>query len=550
MSSSVGKSTRLGRPASLDTLPAELLKAVVILVARQDERLVGTKDMQPPRTRWPFEKGLVALSLTCKRLRAATLPFLCKKIVPRQLLQPVFQFGRIPQAMLDGIEELDCRDVTLETFAAAGKGLSALPNLTSLKIDYGKLCKIAAGLYSDYRFPPDRRFAPSPPPVHSTTPPSFSPMYPQFSPASPRYSPTSPQYSPSSPHHLPPCFSPRTPLYSSEWAPRPPYQPRYPSPLPTNAALGQPTRPAIDRLEFELAIDAFRPNRRRIRSLTLTDVDSGEFANWLNVFARRDILQHLTIGPSPNFLQLDQLRMLSCLSSYTIASLDLSDISLRSQGALDMDDLAALPTLQELEINVRAPNWLRLVERLAPNVVKLNLICTEMPLDARHAALRFPQLRELRFTGPASSLTLLAAFSGCKIATLVWIQQRASYWEMLQRTDFVEHLGDFPSLRIVSFGELNNLPPGEIESVKTACAHHGIEFAFETLDAGSRAPPSRMSTLNGLSSASDIAASLDGLVEWTSDRIDWLKRCGDVKGLREMVDLMSGVDAREMLERA
>lgn len=494
-------------------------------------------------------------------------------VVARQLLQPIFQFGRIPQAMLAGIEELDCRGVELETFAAAGKGLPALSNLTSVKIDYGKLCAISLGLYAGCRFPRDRRFVPSPPPLHSKTPPPFSPTYPQFSPAPPRFSPTSPRYSPRSPHFLPtspqyspaaprfsptspcyspasPCFSPRSPLYSPEWLPLSPYQMRYPSPLQANAALGQPARPAIDRLEFELAIDAFRRHRQRIRSLTLIDVDSGEFANWLNVFARRDILQHLTIGPSPNFIQLDQLRMFSCLSSYSIVSLDLSDISLREQGRLDMDDVVSLPSLQELQINVRAPNWLRLVERLAANVVKLNLVCTEMPLDARHAALRFPQLRELRLTGPASSLTLLAAFIDCKIATLVWIQQRASYWETFEGTDFVEHLGDFPSLRIVSFGEITDLPPGEMQSVKTACAQHGIKFGSETLDHKPRIPSSRMSTLNGLSSPSEIATSLDGLIGWMSDRIDWLKRRGDVKGLREMVDLMGGVDARETLERA
>ncbi|BGP08897.1 hypothetical protein JCM10049v2_004748 [Rhodotorula toruloides] len=468
----------------------------------QDERLAGAQHMQPPRTRWPFEKGLIALSLTCKRMRAATLPFLCKKVVvARQLLQPIFQFGRIPQAMLAGIEELDCRGVELETFAAAGKGLPALSNLTSVKIDYGKLCAISSGL----------------PATLLTNLTAVLAKITAF-------------------------LANFTAVLASGTA--------FLANLAMLLASIAPARPAIDRLEFELAIDAFRRHRQRIRSLTLIDVDSGEFANWLNVFARRDILQHLTIGPSPNFIQLDQLRMFSCLSSYSIVSLDLSDISLREQGRLDMDDVVSLPSLQELQINVRAPNWLRLVERLAANVVKLNLVCTEMPLDARHAALRFPQLRELRLTGPASSLTLLAAFIDCKIATLVWIQQRASYWETLEGTDFVEHLGDFPSLRIVSFGEITDLPPGEMQSVKTACAQHGIKFGSETLDHKPRIPSSRMSTLNGLSSPSEIATSLDGLIGWMSDRIDWLKRRGDVKGLREMVDLMGGVDARETLERA
>ncbi|BGP32896.1 hypothetical protein JCM10296v2_004681 [Rhodotorula toruloides] len=515
MSSSVGKSARLGRPASLDTLPAELLKAVVVFVARQDERLAGTKHLQPPRTRWPFEKGLIALSLTCKRLRAATLPFLCKKVVvAQQLLRPVFQFGRIPQAMLDGIEELDCRGVTLETFAAAGKGLSALPNLTSVEIDYGKL-------------PPFRAFAPA---TALEDPAAFLTEFFAI-----------PADFAAFLANITAFLANLTMLFASIAMLL-----AYVAPV-LASVVASSTLPA----EIPVApANAFRQNRQRIRSLTLTDVDPGEFANWLNVFARRDILQHLTIGPSPNLIQLDQLRMFSCLSSYSIISLDLSDISLREQGRLDMDDVVSLLSLQELQINVRAPKWLRLVERLAPNVVKLSLVCTEMPLDAHRAALRFPRLRELRLTGPASSLTLLAVFIGCEIATLVWIQQRASYWETLGGTDFVEHLGDFTSLRVVSFGELSHLPPGELDSVKTACARHGIKFGFENLDHKPRMPSSRMSTLDGLSSPSEIATSLDGLVEWMSDRIDWLRRRGDVKGLREIVDLMSGVDARETLERA
>lgn len=80
MPSSAESGARLGPPASLDALPAEILKLIATFVARQDERIAALRLRVPSNAKWPLDKGLFALSLTGKRLRTATLPFLCKKV--------------------------------------------------------------------------------------------------------------------------------------------------------------------------------------------------------------------------------------------------------------------------------------------------------------------------------------------------------------------------------------------------------------------------------------------------------------------------------------
>lgn len=469
---------------------------------------------------------------------AELTPLSLQIVVPQQLLQPLFEFGRIPQAMLAGIERLDCLGMTLDTFVAAGKGLAVLPNLTDIEVDYRELCALSERLYNGSSFPPGSRFAPSP---------AFSPMYPVYSPASPCFSPRSP-YSPTSP-----CYSPRTPAYSPT---SPQYSPQW---LPCSGPQGpQKTSsrpPPSQHVLFELAMDAFRQNRHRIRSLTLSSVDAGEFGDWLNVFAHRDTLCDLAFGPAgPAVHRIhqplpEQLRVLSCLDMYDLVSLDLRGAGIHSQGAFDTDDVPSLPSIQELQIRIFAPSWLSLVQRLAPNVLKLNLVCTEMPLDARIVAVRLPYLRDLRLTGPVSSLILLSAFKSCTIVNFAWVQRLGAYWVGLQNVDFVSRLADFPSLRSVTFDRDHGLRHQELDRVKSACAQHGVSFGLKAFEADWLAP-SRLSHLNRWSPTASVAESPRGLIGWMSDRVDWLERCGDVNALREMVDALGGIEAREMLERA
>lgn len=65
--------------ARLDLLPAELLKVIVEQVDAQDAKI----ELLPYiHSRWlingDFPRGIAVLSLTCRRLREATLPYLCQ----------------------------------------------------------------------------------------------------------------------------------------------------------------------------------------------------------------------------------------------------------------------------------------------------------------------------------------------------------------------------------------------------------------------------------------------------------------------------------------
>ncbi|BGP00268.1 hypothetical protein NBRC10513v2_004493 [Rhodotorula toruloides] len=144
MSSSTGSSSNIGTSAGeqtsakhqLDTLPAELLKLIVVLVKEQDERLHDVVDTFETMG-WASRvqgNGLNAFSSTCKRLREAALPFMCEHVRSPHLKHPLFQLGALPPALLGGVRKIDCSAIRRETLALLVAGMSLLPNADGMEI--------------------------------------------------------------------------------------------------------------------------------------------------------------------------------------------------------------------------------------------------------------------------------------------------------------------------------------------------------------------------------------------------------------------------------
>ncbi|BGP08882.1 hypothetical protein JCM10049v2_004733 [Rhodotorula toruloides] len=147
-------------PCHFDRLPTELLKHIVLMVAFQDKcfrkdsiarsaslptsrrvRYHGESDDEneevradPGTVSWWYGRGVNALSIQNKRLRELCLPLLCPVAKPSYFSKPIFRFGRITQAMLDGIKRLDLRETGETDFFAAAERLPQLANLSQLDV--------------------------------------------------------------------------------------------------------------------------------------------------------------------------------------------------------------------------------------------------------------------------------------------------------------------------------------------------------------------------------------------------------------------------------
>ncbi|PRQ76190.1 Proteophosphoglycan ppg4 [Rhodotorula toruloides] len=170
-------------PSHFDRLPTELLKHIVLMVAVQDKRFRkggiarsaslptsrrvryhGESDDENEEVRadaetvsWWYGRGVDALSIQNKRLRELCLPLLCPVVKPSFFSKPIFRFGRIPQAMLDGIKRLDLRETGDTDFLAAAERLPQLANLSQLEVP--AVLPISPDYEQHYGFTADLRAA-------------------------------------------------------------------------------------------------------------------------------------------------------------------------------------------------------------------------------------------------------------------------------------------------------------------------------------------------------------------------------------------------------
>ncbi|EGU12046.1 Cell wall surface anchor family protein [Rhodotorula toruloides ATCC 204091] len=148
------------RPSHFDRLPTELLKHIVFMVAVQDKefrragvRRSSTRPLtktilyndvdeseveqvraEPGTFSWWYGRGVHALSLLNKRLRELCLPLLLPIAKPAHFGSPFFIFGRVPQAILDGIQRIDLRDSSESDFVATAAALPKLKRVGTLEL--------------------------------------------------------------------------------------------------------------------------------------------------------------------------------------------------------------------------------------------------------------------------------------------------------------------------------------------------------------------------------------------------------------------------------
>ncbi|KAL7342669.1 cell wall surface anchor family protein [Rhodotorula toruloides] len=141
-------------PSHFDRLPTELLKHIVVLVHQQDkvfgkggvrrsstrpdpEDVLYTGEARAPEPgafSWWYGRGVHALSLLNKRLRELCLPVLLPTAKPAHFVSAFFIFGRVPQAILDGIQRIDLRTSNESDFVATAAALSKLKNVDTLEL--------------------------------------------------------------------------------------------------------------------------------------------------------------------------------------------------------------------------------------------------------------------------------------------------------------------------------------------------------------------------------------------------------------------------------
>ncbi|EGU12057.1 Proteophosphoglycan ppg4 [Rhodotorula toruloides ATCC 204091] len=153
--------------ATLTDLPPEVLSLVCAEARRQDERWIQssskwdwsdehlgrgarrTLDLSKAKGRHKlYEPGewlgrsLLALSLVCRRTRAAARPFLCETIDEGHIAKPVFRIGALPGSLVNSVSHLSIGTGGAAEVINAIQAIPLLPSLSKFSLRLG-------GLYGD-----------------------------------------------------------------------------------------------------------------------------------------------------------------------------------------------------------------------------------------------------------------------------------------------------------------------------------------------------------------------------------------------------------------
>ncbi|BGP32880.1 hypothetical protein JCM10296v2_004665 [Rhodotorula toruloides] len=412
----------------LDTLPAELLKLIVVLVREQDGYL---KDIVDTFETLGWESrvqgnGLNAFSSTCKRLRGAALPFMCEVFRSRHLTHPLFQLDALPPALLGGVRKINCSAITRETLASLVAGLSLLRNADAMDISSDTMSTLTQ-------------------------------------------------------------------------IPRP------------TATTKSDAANALAAIPSDIIENTFRRCRSRI------DVSHDDLLETANI---------------PKFVR--------------------------------------LPALRSFEIGGWAQAILPLTEQMAPNVVDLRIDFGPSRLETLPAAFCLPHLRHLTVEMLWTAADLLHAFAKCDIVSLRWIERGDDEGVYIDEAETptaltVPAVDELPaSLRTITFepddGRLfEGLESGwsddDIAALAAKCASRGIAFEVKP---GSRIETehraittmSRDCPADAKKVCEKKETSLRDLLDWATRRIRWLEQTGNIAGMRKMVEVLTELKQRQVLEEA
>ncbi|BGP08881.1 hypothetical protein JCM10049v2_004732 [Rhodotorula toruloides] len=333
---------------------------------------------------------------------------------------------------------------------------------------------------------------------------------------------------------------------------------------------GYGTARELAEVPSEVIKNAFRRFRSRWRSVTYLYASESRMERQLEPFwdpasiIRLELFEFTLAGasPQPRLAALSQYRHLTSLSLCFCGN----EISL----VTDVPSVVQLPALRSFEIGGYYPEVIPLAQQMAPNVVDLRINFRRSDFDAPPVALHLPRLRRLTVEMAWPAATLLYAFTKCELQSLNWIEyghEDEIYVDSGQTPAAfaVPLVSELPaSLRTITFepddgrlyqGMDNGWSDDDIAALAAKCASRGVTFDVK--------PYSRVRTgyrvftekpLSWASNAEEVCekkgASLRDLLGWATRRVRWLEQTGDIAGMREMVEMLTELKQRQVLEEA
>ncbi|BGP32878.1 hypothetical protein JCM10296v2_004663 [Rhodotorula toruloides] len=148
--------------ATLTDLPPEVLSMVCAEARRQDERWIqnsskwdwsdvhlgrgARRTLDLPKAKGRRElyepgewlgRSLFALSLVCRRIRAAARPFLCETIYEGHIAKPVFRIGALPVSLVNSVSHLSIASGGSAELINAIQAIPLLPSLAKFTLSFG-----------------------------------------------------------------------------------------------------------------------------------------------------------------------------------------------------------------------------------------------------------------------------------------------------------------------------------------------------------------------------------------------------------------------------
>ncbi|BGP00263.1 hypothetical protein NBRC10513v2_004488 [Rhodotorula toruloides] len=144
---------------TLGDLPLEVLGLIAREARRKDEAyadFVAKRDKDEPlvadyRPHMPHQeswrgRSVSALSLVDKRLRAACMPFLCKRLTTRQLTSPLYRLNRLPAGLTQSTDHVVWNSLGFDSFVTLAAALPYLAAPRTLEFD------LVAANEGDFRY--------------------------------------------------------------------------------------------------------------------------------------------------------------------------------------------------------------------------------------------------------------------------------------------------------------------------------------------------------------------------------------------------------------
>ncbi|GAA5988351.1 hypothetical protein JCM11641_003490 [Rhodosporidiobolus odoratus] len=494
-------------PDLVNKLPSELLKHILRLVNAQDavfnRRILGSnvarKHESPTTGKWsPWHgRGVAALSLTNRRMRALALPSLFETVVPAQLAASCFQYELMGTPLATHIRHIDLCPSRDSQIHAAARSLRFVPCLRQLSL-------------------------------HSDAKPFFISLR-----------------------------SRGFGLDDDDQDELENWEPHYSSGQHEGPARGSRSdEPIEERRATAHAFKIFM--KTRLEHVRLTRFAETELEAFLHSFTAHGVVKTLEIEGlcvlgSKNYGIKSYLHASKLEALHLRTSVPIHDYG--GPGGIDLGvDLSAwadvrMSHLRHLELSL-SPRTLNdnvgVLGTLAPNLIRLELSLDDGPPYGPVSEIppvNLLSLSRLHLSISPSFLPLLEAFQTCPFLSAI-----VSFTELQGLPSHVVS----PSLCLPSTLTDFHLqfpveaPLEDVESLVAAFAQRNVGLFVQSLRAYNANFESFSQPPYTVEERGDLVLMTLG---WATQRVEWLKRTGDSSGLRELSDALRYVREREMMER-